>query len=212
MAQVILDVGSGASLPDKETARRFVDEIKAVDTGKHQIVFKAQLFMHEPPNAPLSRFVFADLYDYAIDQGYGCTASVFDQDSLNYLSEFDVPFIKIACRPDLYEMINDISGEHMVYASYYPTNEQIVGSEGQPLAADRILLCVPHYPAQAAVYKMELMHPEIRFDGLSDHTVGLDLYRELEPKIWEKHIKLAGTVGPDAGPWAMLPEEVGVIL
>jgi len=44
MMQLILDIGSGKSLPDFRTGRRLIDEVAKRDSKKYQIVFKTQLF------------------------------------------------------------------------------------------------------------------------------------------------------------------------
>ena len=99
--KLILDCGSGNTCRnDKAIVREMIDAITAVNTGKHEITLKWQLFESAPPNVPLDRDIFDYAYDYAYGQ-YKTTASVFDGSSLEFLREYDTPFIKIANRPDL---------------------------------------------------------------------------------------------------------------
>lgn len=205
--RLILDVGSGASLPDAATARRFVDEVAKRDGHKHEIVFKAQLFESAPPNKPLYHTVFADLYWYAESNGYKCTASVFDESSLSFLLEFDIPFVKLACRPDLYWLAGEVPRKVPVYASY----DRREGYPDTSLLAVSWMACVREYPALPKEYGFKVFPTAV-----SDHTVGWDMFREWDAKIpkqaWEKHLKLPDTTGPDAGPWSVTPTELEEII
>ncbi len=202
MSEIILDIGSGSNLPDAETAKRFIDAIAEIDSQQHMIRFKTQLFTDIPPNKPLDHGVFEEAYWYASDKGYDLTSSVFDIESLEFLLGYDVPFIKIACRPGIYWMIDEVPGGTETYVS--------VDGPDQAQWADVKLLCVPEYPATMDAYLTPLMHGH--YDGISDHTVGLDLYQKTRPNIWEHHIKLPDTEGPDAGEHALLVDELRTIL
>ena len=202
----ILDVGSGASLPDIATARRVVDAIKAIDTHKHEVVLKAQLFTDIPPNTSLAHSVFGELYGYGKEAGYQVTASVFDKESLVYLLGFEVPFIKIACRPDLYWLVGEIPRKVPVYVS---VQDWIVfwnafsRSDGEEIGETQKifnLACVPKYPASVEDYGNR--GPD---DGVSDHTIDWELFRKWngeEMVMWEVHFALDDASGPDAGPFA----------
>lgn len=206
--KLVLDVGSGASLPDADTACRFVDAIKAVDSGAHEIVLKAQLFKAAPPNTPLAWPTFRTLYDYGKERGYQVTASVFDAESLMYLLTFDVPFVKIACRPSLYWLAGEVPRKVPVWVSVErdPRDRE---ENGEWLA------CVPKYPATDLDYRLEF--PEDA-QCVSDHTVGWDMLNDwctvkmMGPRIWEKHFILPTTKGPDVGPWAVTPEQLKEIM
>jgi sialic acid synthase SpsE len=60
------------------------------------------------------------------------------------------------------------------------------------------MVCVSKYPATTASYG-----EEITADGISDHTIGLELWRKYKPTVYEKHFCLSYLTGPDAGPWAL---------
>ena len=206
---IILDIGSGNTIKNNlNIGRQMIDEIAKRDTKKHEIVFKAQLFEKEGNNTPLNKVIFSSLYAYAKEKGYQMTASVFDIPSLEFLLKFEVPFIKIACRPDLYWLIGEIPRKIPVYVSVelriakYPNNT--------PKYENGILLgCVREYPAKLEDY---LPNGGGHLITISDHTVGLELFRASAPKVWEKHLKLPTSTGLDAGPFAITPEELEEIL
>jgi len=214
--QLILDIGSGRSLPDADTAIKLINEVIKRDTGKHEIIFKTQLFESAPPNKPLSHEVFAEVWNYAKVKGYHATSSVFDQESLAYLLEWDasswpLPFIKIACRPDLYWLIGEIPRRIPVYCSgRYDMSlpKYLLAAQGYcDEQWDVWLTCVPEYPAQELDYKKGCHL------WISDHTVGWDLYKKYEPDILEKHVCLAhNDTNPDAGAFAVTVDELSEIL
>jgi sialic acid synthase SpsE len=67
------------------------------------------------------------------------------------------------------------------------------------------MLCVSEYPAEIDAYGNQ--QPALRW-GISDHTIGLDLWRKYRPAFYEKHFALEDSTGPDAGPWAATPDEL----
>jgi len=207
--QIVLDVGSGNTITSFEVAKRVVDEISKVDNGKHEIILKAQLFRDQPPNEHLKKNVFVALWEYGNNHGYKVTASVFDLESLKFLLSFrDLPFIKIACRPELYWLIGEIPRRTSVYVSYKPTLLKAMDMVTQPVIAEALiteLLCIPEYPAKIEDYGDALLG----YAYVSDHTVGLELLKKWRPEIWEKHFVLKhDDTNPDAGPFAITPEEL----
>lgn len=206
MAEIILDCGSGNTCKnDRRLVEEMIDAVKAVDSGKHDVVIKWQLFEDQPPNVPLRRDVFDYAYTYAAAVGYKCTSSVFDKPSLEFLLTYDVPFVKIANRPDLWGLIGEIPRNHEVYVSV---------SNCRPNWTDKIrhFSCVPEYPATIQQYARLAPLGLGHLSNISDHTVGLGLWYKYQPARWEKHLKLPDSTGPDAGPFAITPEELGEIL
>jgi sialic acid synthase SpsE len=209
VAQIILDYSANTFKNDKKLIKRGIDEIKKIDSGKHEIVFKTQLFIKAGDNIPCTHESFEYLYEYGNSQGYKVTASVFDKESLEYLLKFDVPFIKIANRPDLYWLKNEIleykqknnipqHSEPLVYMSF---NKKIeAGLEGS-----YAFYCVSEYPAKIDDYPSS-------YKLLSDHTEGLDLFIISKPEKWEKHYKLSDSTGLDAGSFAVTAEDLKEIL
>lgn len=216
MSEIILDYSANTFRNDKALIKRAIDEIKAVDTGKHSIVFKTQLFANCPPNTPCTHESFEYMYEYGNSQGYKVTSSVFDKESLDYLLKFDVPFIKIANRPDLYWLLHETPRKIRIYVS---TDKQSAVNRPINLGHDEynteILYCISKYPALIEDYENQF---NLHFLGktykksISDHTIGLDLYKKHEPKIWEKHLRLSDSTGLDAGSFAITPQELSEIL
>jgi sialic acid synthase SpsE len=205
MAKVILDLGSGNSCHNDVTyVCKMIDAIKAVDSKKHDIVLKWQLFESAPPNIPLDLEVFDEAMDYAHSQGYKSTASVFDKLSLECLLAFDdLPFIKIACQEKLYSLVGDIPRRIPVYASYG------LGQATCDWAYNVTwLYCVSKYPAPKDTY---LQLP--KGANISDHTEGWEVFNTIKPKIIEKHIVLErDPFNPDAGPFACTSETLSEIM
>ena len=202
--KLILDLGSGNTCRnDKGIVREMIDAIASVSTRDHDIVLKWQLFESAPPNIPLER----DVFDYAYDYAYGrfeTTASVFDEYSLEFLQEYDVPFIKIANRCDLY------------YLAYNPFNDFIVSVDNclnkSPNKNVTFMACVSKYPATVAKYE-KAFPPSMLKSAISDHTIGWDLYNKYKPQILEKHfVQTRNSGNPDAGAFAVTAEELKEIL
>jgi sialic acid synthase SpsE len=199
MSEIILDIGSGSNYPQM---KEMVDEVIKRDTKKHSVTFKTQLFTDEAPNTPLTRDEFRDIYDYVHTKGYELASSVFDLESLGFLLEFKVPFVKLACRPGLYWLLDEVPTGQKVYVS--------VESASERRRADCYLLCIPKYPALIIDYERKAMKG--KWCGVSDHTVGLELWNRLRPDKFEKHLKLPDSTGPDAGEWAITPTELEAVL
>jgi hypothetical protein len=202
MAQIILDIGSGNTCKnDIDYAKRMVDEVIKVDTKRHEVIFKAQLFKDRPPNVPLSPYVFDRLYCYCRDLGYELTASVFDIESLKFLLEYEPCFVKVANGEKLNWLIGEVPRKYRVYKSV----DHIPVVDWQFDESIRKLWCISEYPAPISKY------PDW-CPCISDHTVGLDLWYRNKPEIWEKHYKLSDSMGLDAGPFAITPQELKEIL
>jgi len=206
---VILDFGSGNTCKNSLSyVKRMIDELKAVDTGKHEVIIKWQLFEHAPPNIPLDRLAFRHAFWYAQQQGYKTTASVFDLRSLNWLLHWDIPFVKIANRPDLYWLAGEVPRKIPVYLSMGERYDYCFEKNFE------ILHCVSKYPATVEQYEEEFLGGKARYLNLSisDHTTDFTLYRRYKPKIYECHYKLEDSTGPDAGDFARTPKQLGGIL
>ena len=205
----IFDVGSGASLPDFEAVIAIVDALEPVLEHKKtnpdlEIIIKTQLFKDIPPNKPLERDVFLYLKNYGESKGFQVTASVFDMASLSFLLVHDPCFVKIACRPDLYWLAGEVPRKIPIVVSY-DVRDELVNWDRLPPKYNYPLACVPTYPAKIEDYK---------FPGrlyISDHTVGLELFKQEAPVVWEKHfvLKKNDPTNPDSmGGFALDPEEL----
>lgn len=188
---IILDFGSGNTCKnDKAYVKKMIDGLVHVDSRDKEVVIKWQLFLQAGDNVPLEPAVFDYAYHYAKELGYATTASVFDTESLKLLLGYDVPFIKIANRPDL----------------WWLANEQ---SDVPVLVSGQDMYCVSEYPATVEQYEALGLYSGC---NISDHTTDFTLYHKYRPKVIEFHYKLPDSTGLDAGPFAKTPEVLKEIL
>jgi len=197
---IILDTGSGNGQGnDIEYQKDLISSLEGKD-----VILKYQLFQNAPPNKPLKREVFRKAYNYAAKKGLKVTASVFDLDSLGFLQEFDIPFIKLANNPAVYSLARLI---HTPMIVSYPS----IAEMGKRKLI-KPLCCVSRYPAQMVQYEKNFI-PFWLAQGISDHTEGFDLYHKYQPEIWEKHYVLKHSKNnPDGGVFACTPKELEEIL
>ncbi len=218
MSQIILDFGSGNTCKnDFGIVVQMIDELKAIDTGKHEIIIKWQLFDKAGENIPLKHETFAFAYVFAKKRGYKTTASVFDKPCLDWLIKFDIPFVKIANNRSLDWLIGEVPRRIPIYVSR-------TGNLSLKYHSNIILLsCISKYPALIEEYIREFNPPitggdhlswhwNLLANAVSDHTASLDLFKKYQPAIWEKHYRLPDSTGLDAGPFAIMPEELREIL
>jgi sialic acid synthase SpsE len=209
MSQIILDFGSGNTcLNDLSIVIQMIDELRAIDTKKYNVIIKWQLFKQAGENIPLRQDVFDFAYQYASKYGYKTTASVFDKESLDFLLQYDIPMVKIANNRKLDYLIDEVPRKIPIYIStnnpFYKMNVQ---SSDQ-----KVLLCISNYPAQVKEYE-EKFDPCTLRDAISDHTIGLDLFKKYQPRIWEKHYVLEHDVNNlDGGLFAITPSDLVGIL
>lgn len=230
--QIILDFSANTFKNDPEIIDRAVREIACINTGKHEVIFKTQLFKEAGKNVVCEHKMYDYLHTVCAKRGYGCTASVFDHESLEFLYSYHkkrlaekktgIPFIKIANNPDLYHLINEIPRAMPVYASMgyddFPDDIPIYSK-------DKFLRCVSKYPAKISDYFKIMQkvfsdmhcHPVKGYSdyvSISDHTIGLELFETYEDdlEVWEKHLILDDSDGLDAGPFAITPQELAEIL
>ena len=217
---IILDAGSGNTCKnDINYVKRMIDELKAVDTGKHKIVVKWQLFQEAGDNIPLERGIFAEALVYAMLRGYKTTASVFDISSMKHLLKYNVPFVKIANRPDLYWLAGEVPRKIPVYASVGSKSEEVWTTDYEINFGIMTLACVSQYPATLAQYEEKFngrsmgdIDSRILRWSISDHTTDFTLYHKYKPSIYECHYKLSDSTGLDAGDFARTPEQLAEIL
>jgi sialic acid synthase SpsE len=197
---VILDLGSGNTCNnDRECIKEMIDSIP--QTSKFDVVLKWQLFKEAGPNVPLTQNSFDFAYNYAKVLGFKTTASVFDLGSLQYLLRYDIPFVKLANSSRFEYLIKEVPFQIPVYLSWDGMRDFTY------LFFDEILACVSEYPAKIETY-VGLFDEKDLHDAISDHTVGLELFKKYKPYIWEKHYKLKDSTGLDAGPFAVTPNEL----
>jgi sialic acid synthase SpsE len=151
----------------------------------------------------LDRYLFALLASECDRNGLEAAASVFDETSLEVALGYKISHIKIACRPDLYFLVGHVPRQVPVHLSH----DFRILDQALPAKVDVHLSCIPEYPAALEDY-------DHRFDyGVSDHTVGLDLWNRSRPAVWEKHLVLERSDdNPDSGLFALLPEDLEGLL
>ena len=204
MSQIILDISANTHKNDWEYLKRMLDELKAVDTGKYEIIIKHQLFQRAGDNTVLHHGIFRKAYDYAEKLGYKTTSSAFDEESLRFLLGYDIPFVKIANNRSLDYLIGEIPRKVPVYVSH---------SNNKPkYSSDCIYMaCIGSYPASIDDYEKVHKGKNLSF-AISDHTTNWDLFNTYKPEILEVHYKLEDSTGLDAGEFARTPSQLAEIL
>jgi sialic acid synthase SpsE len=178
-----------------------IDAIKAIDTGKHSVILKWQLSLPDGINVPLEHDVFDYAYHYAASLGYETTSSVADLESLKFLLQYDIPFVKLPNCRELDWLIGEIPRKIPVYVSY--------GSEAELNTASndiQPLICVSEYPTTIEQYETTFSNKSsFALSAISDHTTNFCLWYRYQPKIIEWHFRLEDSTGLDAGSFARTP-------
>ena len=212
MRTLILDLGSGNTCRnDLGIIERLIDSVAWADHSNSKnlkIILKWQLFTNMHPNIPLWTQSFSHAYEYAAQLGYQTTASVFDRTMLKWLLGFSIPFVKIACLPALWYLLYDVPPEIPIIYSYPANGEEKMI---RPPINSRGMACVRKYPAVADDYQQNFSQDALQA-GLSDHTADWTLYHTYHPYLYECHVKLEDSTGPDAGPFARTPAQLKEIL
>lgn len=206
MSQIILDFSGGNTcLNDQNIIRQMIDELRQVDSGKHEITIKWQLFKEAGDNIPLAwdNFIFARYY--AADKGYRTTASVFDKASLNFLLQFEIPFVKLANNKDLNYLIGLVPRKVPVYQSFGNIEDS-----RHIRYVDETLYCISEYPASVAQY--EYQFGSLLRLGISDHTNSCELFKKYSPRIYETHYRLENSIGLDAGEFAKTAKQLQEVI
>ena len=215
---IVLDFSSGETCRnDPDIAYQMIDELDKVDTRRHNVVIKWQL-EKDPPTierdgkkiraTPLRQGVFALAYSHAYWKNYWTTASVFDEESLEYLLTFNTPFIKIANKPYKYHLLREIPKNKKVFVSIGPGFDKEELLKQYPNVIP--MYCVSEYPANPTVY--ETSFGKNLSYSISDHTEDFYLYNKYAPWYYEVHYKLENSEGLDNGPWAKTPAQLSEIL
>jgi sialic acid synthase SpsE len=213
MSKIIIDLGSGNTCKnDFEYAKRMIDELKAVDTGKHEVILKWQLFLKAGGNVPLYPAVFSKAYHYAAKLGYKTTASVFGLKSLLFLLGFDIPFVKIANIRALDWLVGEVPRKVPIYISVATQVDYIDMESKINEKIDEIMCCVSKYPAELDDYEIAHNRLDMMCKNISDHTTDFELFYKYKPHIIEWHYKLSNSTGLDAGAFSRTPEQLREVL
>lgn len=202
----ILDAGSGETCKnDFAYVKRMID---SVPNTLMDVVIKWQLFEDIPPLIPLSHDVYLYARDIAERRGFKTGSSVFSEESLEFLLGTDPAFVKIACRPHLYPLIDKVPDDVQVVVSVASLKEYNDMQSKYPKAT--VLCCVADYPATETTYRQwfgGMLHY-----GISDHTENWNLYERFEPLVYECHMCLDDSTGLDALPFARRPSQLAEVL
>lgn len=183
---------------------------KAVDVcATYSMDLKVQLFPDTEAytkvgNVWLSPANFSAALDYANRNGVVFSASVFSQTYFDYLVQLKPKFIKFAFgKKDQTEQIEAAlaSGIETIVSCDVMTDNKV------PPGSTK-LYCIPEYPVRyeiafdslfdekSGVVESHCIDLPARFDGFSDHTIGLRQTKcaiDAGAKIIEKHVKLDET-------------------
>lgn len=201
----ILDFGSGNTCRNnKITIKKMIDDLCEIDKKKNEIIIKWQLFKKAGENIPLAVESFDYAFDYASKKGYETTASIFDEESLLFLLNYKIPFIKIANNPKFYYLGGKI-----------PNSIDLYVSTKKALDLKRCykqFACISKYPATLLDYESNFNMNEMQ--NISDHTSDFSLFEKYFKTIKkiEWHYKLKDSVGLDAGEFARTPEALETII
>lgn len=194
---IIFDVGSASlSNNDKFYYDRLVDMLCDLFPIRYwkRVVLKAQLFVDRLWGVLLDRRVFEYFKSIAQKEGFQVTASVFDQESLEYLIEDkNIPFVKIAAIKELYPLIAKVPRKTAVVVS---VTDSFEWSRLQEAFPDTVLMaCVRQYPSLVKQYE-GMFQREVLREGISDHSIrdaSFALFDTYNPRVYERHIALNET-------------------
>ena len=210
MSRVILDISANTHKNDWEYLKRMLDTLKAIDTGKHEVIIKHQLFEKAGDNISLNPPLFAEAYHYAKSLGYQTTSSVFDKSSLEFLLMFNIPFVKIANRRELDWLVREIPRKTEAYVSIgqKPSDELLENL----YPGVKLLACVSEYPSKIKDYEQRFSDIHLS-KAISDHTTNWDLFNKYQPEIYECHYVLEHDENNlDGGLFARTPQMLVEIL
>lgn len=197
MVRLIAELGS-CHMGKLERIKEAIDRCKASGID----ALKLQLFPNESPyvftrtqdahiailtgNIYLPFSLFCEAQDYGREIGLPVSASVFDEENFRRLLVTRPDFIKLAySKKDHMDWLRTsfVAGIETIVSCDVMTEDSI------PVECIK-LYCIPEYPVRYEVCFDELFP---RFDGFSDHTLGIRQTKraiEAGAKIIEKHVRL----------------------
>lgn len=184
--KIIAELGS-CHMGKFDRIKEAIDKAKELDL----YVLKLQLFPNEAKytavgNVWLSPELFVKAFDYGKSVGLPVSASVFDYESFLFLANLKPDFIKFSfSMKEATGLINEAwnRGIQSIVSCDVMT-DHLVPKESVKL------YCIPEYPVRYEV-SFEDIFP--RFDGFSDHTLGIkQTQRAIDngAKVIEKHVRL----------------------
>lgn len=186
MTRFIAELGSN-HYGDIKRLQRAVDML--ADTG---IALKLQLFKNEPPFVPpniyLSPELFTRTFEYGLKKNVVVSASVFDDNNLEFLIKHQPQFIKIAySKKQQSDWIKRISasGAEAIVSCDVMSLKDVQGIVTK-------LFCIAQYPVMFDI-AFDGLFVAGKFHGFSDHSIGLRQTLKAVhagASIIEKHVKL----------------------
>ena len=211
MSEIILDFGSANTCQnDEKKVKEMINAIAEIDTHKHDVIIKWQLFEYSKNNQPLLFPIFDYAYGYAKEKGYKTTASVFDDSSLNFLLRHEIPFIKIANSEASAKQIVRIKSYYRIYSSFpFEFRYDLDGTY-----REYIQFCVQSRydpPARWRDYVKMYRDWQLK-EAISDHTVDWYLWDTYKPEHYECHFVLEHESWNPDSKVARTPDEMRYIL
>lgn len=209
MAVIIAEIGQNHGR-DMQLAELLIEKAKeyGADLVKFQLYEHSKLYSKDNPT-PNNELTFDEakkLFCYGKEIGIEVFFSVFDAERVKWCEELGVKRYKLAKTLKDQDTIKAVlaTGKPVIASLYIPHLWLLP-------APVKTLLCVSKYPASIADYHLDSYFPGTHYDGMSDHTVGLDAAKialARGAQIIEKHFCIAPKVGFEAE-WSMTPEELG---
>jgi len=203
---IILDLGNGSVLKnDWGNIKATIDAIATIDVQRECII-KFQLFSAVPPKTPLRRDLFYQAWQYGTSLGFEVTSSIFDFDSLDFLSRMPVSMVKLANRMD----------SKIYFFDARKRFEEVIVSTSDAMEFEKHLhgkrmACVSQYPATIDVYENRFEVHQLG-EGISDHTSDLKLFRKYQPRLYERHFVLDSVSTDAPRQYAMRPADLEELL
>lgn len=168
--------------------------------------------------AELTKENMHDLYEYCNSIGIEFGASVFDKTRLEWTDEIDLKRYKIASRTaldsDFLELVHKRGKPMIISCNPYLFSDSKFPYEKDPSVTKLFVLSKRDIQVYGVRIFPEQFNSTLGFNGLSDHTVGMDLCRlaiDRGANMIEKHI----TFNKNWPGWdqsgSMLPDELKAI-
>lgn len=173
---------------------------------------KFQLYDKSIGDNPLTKEQAKELFDFGRKIGIQVFFSVFDVERVEWCKEIGVNFYKIAySERDNLPLMKALPDDKVIIISTDYRNGHAIYQTGKQYYCIRTLYCVSKYPAQLQEVALDkALEGRYRYDGYSDHTIGLDAAKlafAWGADIVEKHFAIDHKIGVDAE-WSMTPEEL----
>ncbi len=214
---VIAEIGQNwvnkEGVADLDIAKTMIKEAKkcGCDMAKFQFYNPHDIYEPNDPNIKHAQETALSIHD-SIElvregekQGIEVFFSIFSKFHMKTLLEHipQLKTVKVASRSNrllsMIEVANKAEKQLIISMGMNPYPFSVYRDKFGSVKKCKILMCVSEYPAPIKKYMRE---PVYFYDGVSDHTEGLELAQKIKIwcnlKIWEKHFILDKTIpSPD---------------